>query len=282
MLREKGHHQERDMEGGKEREGALLYSPDDLLIFRERVETLLRGREGILAPGAGMAAAGLAFLEWPYGEHTLEGEGPERLVVNLRALDCMTFLENALVLERLVRTRATAFADYAATLQKVRYRKGTLNGYASRLHYFSDWLSDAQDKGFVRTMTESLGGQPLLKPISYMTRHRELFPALADPETFRQMREIEDLITARPPCFLPREKLRSVEDRIQEGDLLAITTRMPGMDVAHVGIALRRRGRIHLLHASRLAGKVLISPETLYGYLMKKKERTGVMVARAV
>jgi hypothetical protein len=57
---------------------------------------------------------------------------------------------------------------------------------------------------------------------------------------------------------------------------------MPGMDVAHVGIALRRRGRIHLLHASRLAGKVLISPETLYGYLMKKKERTGVMVARAV
>jgi len=27
---------------------------------------------------------------------------------------------------------------------------------------------------------------------------------------------------------------------------------------------------------------VLISPETLYGYLRKKQERTGVMVARAV
>jgi len=64
------------------------------------------------------------------------------------------------------------------------------------------------------------------------------------------------------------------------GDILAITTDMPGMDVTHVGIAFRLRRRVHLLHASRLAGKVLISPETLYGYLIKKKGRTGVIVAR--
>ncbi|OPY91007.1 MAG: hypothetical protein A4E72_00355 [Syntrophus sp. PtaU1.Bin208] len=131
-------------------------------------------------------------------------------------------------------------------------------------------------------MTDALGGQRLEKSISYMTHHRESFPALEDAQTHRQMQEIEERITARPLYFLPREKLFSIEDQLQDGDLLAITTSMDGLDVAHVGIALRQQGRVHLLHASRLAGVVLISPETLYGYLRKKKERTGVMVARAV
>jgi len=274
-------HKKKDkMKDRKEREEDILYAPEDLALFRDIVKALVRGQAKFPSPGAVVAAAGLAFLGRTYGAHTLEREGPERLIINLRELDCFTFLENAVVLERLVRTGLTDFADYAATLQRLRYRRGIVNGYASRLHYFSDWLCDAQEKGCVRNMTEALGGQRLLKPVSFMTQHRESHPALEDTETRRQLREIEERITARVKHFLPREKLRSVEDQILDGDLLAITTNMDGMDVAHVGLALRLRRRVHLLHASRLAGKVLISPETLYGYLMKKKERTGVMVAR--
>jgi len=267
----------KDRPGRKE---DILYAPEDLAIFQDIVATLVRGRERFSSPGTGVAAVGLAFLGRPYGTNTLEREGAERLVINLRELDCFTFLENAVVLERLVRAGTAHFAEYAATLQRLRYRKGMIAGYASRLHYFSDWLCDAQEKGYARNITEALGGQCLLKPISYMTQHRESYPALEDAGQYRQMRAIEKRITARVTHFLPREKLRSVEDQILDGDLLAITTNMDGMDVAHVGLALRLRRRVHLLHASRLAGKVLISPETLYGYLMKKKERTGVMVAR--
>jgi len=267
----------KDRPGRKE---DILYAPEDLAIFQDIVATLVRGRERFSSPGTGVAAVGLAFLGRPYGTNTLEREGAERLVINLRELDCLTFLENAVALERLVRTGATAFAAYTAILQRLRYRKGIPAGYSSRLHYFSDWLFDAQEKGFVQTITKDLGGQRLQKPISYMTQHRESYPALEDGEQCRLLREIEERITARPLYFLPREKLRLIEDQIREGDLLAITTDVDGMDVGHVGIALRRRHRVHLLHASRLAGQVLISPETLYGYLMKKKERTGVMVAR--
>jgi len=264
------------------REENILHAPEDLLLYREIVETLERGQAKVLYPGAGMVAAGLAFLGRPYGERTLDLErnGPERLIINLRELDCFTLVENAVVLERLVRAGATDFADYAATLQRLRYRKGIIGGYASRLHYFSDWLADAEEKGFIRNVTAALGGKPLRKAISFMTQHPGNYPAFEDGETFRQMREIEEGIASRPLIFLPREKLRTAEGGIEDGDLLAITTNMAGMDVAHVGIALRLRHRVHLLHASRLAGKVLISPETLYGYLMKKKGRTGVMVAR--
>lgn len=265
-----------------ERDKTLIYAPGDTLIFREIVETLLSGQVKTLPPGEGIVAAGLAFLDRPYAAYTLEQGGPERLIINLRELDCFTFVENAVVLQRLISTGATDFKDYAAILQRLRYRKGIIAGYASRLHYFSDWLSDAEEKGFVRNITPDIGGERLLKDISYMTQHPDSYPELKNKETRLLIAEIEKCINSQPLYFLPRERLRSAEDRIKSGDLLAITTDMEGMDVSHVGIALRIRRRVHLLHASRNAGKVLISPETLYGYLMKKKGRTGVMVARSV
>ncbi len=270
------------MNPSEENEQAILHTPEDIRIFREITDMPVRGGGCDFSSGAGIAAAGLAFLGRPYGAHTLEGEGPERLVINLRELDCFTLVENVVVLERLFRTGATGFPDYAATLRRLRYRNGILDGFASRLHYFSDWLSDAGAKGFLRDVTADLGGQWLVKSISYMTDHPERYPALEDEETFRRLREIEGRLSARPLVFLPREKLRRVEDRFQDGDILAITTDRGGMDVVHAGIALRLRRRVHFLHASSLAGKVLISPETLYGYLMKKKGRTGVIVARVV
>lgn len=265
-----------------ERDKTLIYAPGDTLIFREIVETLLRSQVKILTPGEGIAAAGLAFLNRPYAAYTLEQGGPERLIINLRELDCFTFVENAVVLQRLVSTGATDFKDYAAILQRLRYRKGIIAGYASRLHYFSDWLSDAEEKRFVRNITPDIGGRRLLKDISYMTKHPDSYPELKDKQIRLQIVEIERRINSKPLYFLPREGLLSAEDRIQSGDLLAITTDMEGMDVSHVGIALRMRRRVHLLHASRIAGKALVGPETLYGYLMKRKGRTGVMVARSL
>ena len=39
------------------------------------------------------------------------------------------------------------------------------------------------------------------------------------------------------------------------GDIIAITTKMPGLDIAHVGIAEYKEGKLHLLHASSTLGK---------------------------
>lgn len=264
----------------EKREETILFAPEDLPLFQGIVETLRRGRAAYCCPGAAVAAAGLSFLGRPYGAGTLEREGPERLVINLRELDCFTLVENAVVLERLLRSGVASFADYTAALLRLRYRDGILDGYASRLHYFTDWLFDARKKGLVRDVTADLGGRRFVKSISYMTNHPESYPALADENICRRMREIEARISARPFHCISRDKLRLVEDRIRDGDLLAITTDREGMDVIHAGIALRVRRRVHLLHASTIAGRVLVSPETLYGYLMKKKGRTGVIVAR--
>ena len=71
-----------------------------------------------------------------------------------------------------------------------------------------------------------------------------------------------------------------MEDRIHDGDLIAIATNTEGLDFQHVGFAVRVKSRVHLLHASSAEGKVALSKKTLYQYLMQTRVRSGIMVAR--
>jgi hypothetical protein len=71
-----------------------------------------------------------------------------------------------------------------------------------------------------------------------------------------------------------------LEEQIRDGDLIAMTTNTEGLDVQHVGFAVRVKNRIHLLHASSKEGKVVLSKKTLYRHLMQSKVRSGIMVAR--
>ena len=74
--------------------------------------------------------------------------------------------------------------------------------------------------------------------------------------------------------------LGAAEADLEEGDIVGITTDIEGLAVMHVGILLREEGRIHLMHASSTAGRVVISEEPLSGYLKNSERATGIMVAR--
>src|SRR5690606_12471803 len=94
----------------------------------------------------------------PYVAHTLEVPGPERLVINLRGLDCVSFVENTLALSRLVRAGVSDFEAFQAEIRALRYRDGAIDGYPSRLHYFTEWIADNERMGRVRDVTPELGG----------------------------------------------------------------------------------------------------------------------------
>ena len=67
---------------------------------------------------------------------------------------------------------------------------------------------------------------------------------------------------------------------IRDGDIIALATQIPGLDVTHTGIAIRGDdGRIHLLHAST-EGRVKVSEEPLADYLEGIKGNTGILVVR--
>src|SRR5512146_1310284 len=50
-----------------------------------------------------MVAVGSSFIGTPYLPNALEQPGEEHLVVNLRGLDCVTFVENTLALSRCIK-----------------------------------------------------------------------------------------------------------------------------------------------------------------------------------
>ena len=260
----------------------MIFLPED----REICEALLRS-----AMGKGDCAkplheliveAGFRFLGTRYESETLEREGPEELVINLRAFDCVTFVENAVVLAGMIREGKTAFQDYAAALERIRYRGGRRDGYPSRLHYFTDWLRDNGRKGIVRDITRELGGIPFRKPFHALTDRIEEHPALKDTAAFRRMRIVEAACSRRTQCHIAKADLNRDAERIADGDIIAITTDEKGLDVSHTGLAVRVQGQLRLLHASSAAGKVVLSDMTLYRYLLSRRARTGIIVGRAM
>ena len=104
---------------------------------------------------------GKSFIGTDYLAHSLEIDGEEQLVVNLSRLDCTTFVEYSLAISRCIKKGTTSFDDFIEELQFIRYRDGVINGYTSRLHYFSDWITNNIAKGVVEDVTMQMGGKPI-------------------------------------------------------------------------------------------------------------------------
>lgn len=252
----------------------------DRRIFEKLIRSLDERKISEKFPGEVLFEVGKFFLGAPYVAGTLETKRPEHLVVNLREFDCVTFVENVVALTWHVESGGKSFEGFRRLLRKIRYRQGRLQGYSSRLHYFSDWVHDNQKKGIVRDITPRIGGRPLRKTLTFMTEHPDLYPRLKNAANFQKMKSVEKKISERSLCYISKKALRRLEDRIQDGDVIAITTNREDLDAQHVGLAARLKNRIHLLHAASREGKVVLSQKTLYRYLMESRIRCGVMVAR--
>ncbi|MEN8227886.1 MAG: N-acetylmuramoyl-L-alanine amidase-like domain-containing protein [Bacteroidota bacterium] len=227
-----------------------------------------------------MVKVGSSFQGTPYVAHTLETE-EEQLVINLRELDCTTFAENCLAISRTIKSESPTFEQFTAELQIIRYRDGNINGYPSRLHYFCDWIFHNQQKNLIEDMSEEITQSPLPKHINYMSTHPDSYRQLKEnPLLVEIIAEQEQEISAREMFFIPETLLSEVESKLMDGDIVGITTGMEGIAISHVGILIRKAGRIHLMHASSLAEKVVISEKTLEEYLLNSKSATGIMVAR--
>lgn len=238
--------------------------------------------------GQAMARIGVTFVGTTYTPYTLEAEGPEHLVVNLRELDCVTFLENMYALARFVRTaprdvlrdRDRAIALYEEYLTDVRYRGGTLEGYPSRLHYFTDWIHDNEQRGLVDEITEELGGVRATEPIDFMSTHVDAYRQLADSAHLERIRDAERRLSGMTRYYIPEDEVADVAERIRDGDIIAATSTVEGLDVAHTGMALWRDGQLHLLHAPLVGEDVQISEVPLAERLQDIDGQDGIKVAR--
>lgn len=225
---------------------------------------------------------GTSFLGTPYVAGTLEQSGKEQLVVNLNELDCWTFVEQTIALSLTKHSKTPNFQHFKRNLQSFRYRNGKINGYGSRLHYFIEWLEQAKQNGKISLETENLGGTSVEKTIDFMSTHVQMYPALQDQEAYETVMAAEAKLSRLSWYYLPKNKVKTAESLIKEGDIITITAAREGLDVVHEGFAIKQNGRIHLLHASLDYKKVVISAEPLSDYLAKNKRQSGIIVARIV
>ncbi len=227
-----------------------------------------------------------SFIGTDYVEGTLESEGEEHLIVNMHGFDCVTLCENALAIARCVKLKKNSFAEFRKQLQLIRYRDGIINGYPSRLHYFTDWIDDNEEKKIVHNVTEDIGGkeaETFIKVVNFMSAHRSSYAKLQNGEYFLTIQSQEGTLNQRPHRYIPKERVALVADRIHHGDILAITTGINGLDIAHAAIAFRKSdGSLHLLHAPVPKTKVQITELTLPEYLLRNSRHTGIMIARPV
>jgi len=222
---------------------------------------------------------GSFFKETPYVAHTLETE-PEQLIVNLRELDCTTFAENCLAIVRTIKSENPSFEQFTRELQNIRYRNGKIDGYTSRIHYFSDWIFENDKRSLIKDMSKEIANTPYPLRVNFMSIHPASYVQLKDSKLIPVIAGQEQEISKREMYYIPEEKIAAVENRLQDGDIAGITTSIKGMDISHVVILQRVAGRMHILHASSTAKKVILSEETLEDYLKSSKSATGVMIAR--
>lgn len=255
-----------------------VYTPEDRKIFDRYITYIYPWQSA----GTNILLEKTArfFLGKPYVPHTLEIPGEEKLVVNLREFDCTTFVESIIALARIAYSGKADFESFLGELQRIRYRDGNLQGYASRLHYTSDWVCDNEKKGLLKNISAGLGGVPEQKTIDFMTTHREAYRQLKDDDTLlREMQKIEEVINQRGGFYyLSKAEIAGKAFAIPHMSIVTFTTGIKGLDVTHMGFAFRDGERLTFIHASSTQKKVIIDQKTLDDYCAGQSSCTGIVI----
>lgn len=268
--------------------GEATWADADWAVFEGTVRGAVAAGADTLPMGELMAQIGLSLVGMPYVPGTLEVEGPERLVIDFGGLDCVTFVENVYAMAAAVKAgvasrlddRGAVEGEYERMLRSLRYRGNVIDGYTSRLHYFSEWIADAEVKMLAEDVTDDLGGVVDREPIDFMSTHPDAYRQLSDPDNLEAIRLLEEILSARGRYFIPEGRIADVSGGIRTGDIIAATSTVGGLDVAHTGLAVRLDGTLRLLHAPLVGDSVQVSEESLAERIRRIEGQDGIIVAR--
>lgn len=266
---------------------ATQYSKQDSIAVEKMLKDGLKQPEGtILTLYYANQLKGL-----PYVASTLEVNPKEQLAINLRQMDCLTLVENCLALSITTQKGSSKFKDFCYWLETLRYRNGKLDGYASRNHYFTQWVISNHRMGLIEELQgeakNSFSPFTAEKRIDlhYMTAHPGSYPMLRHDKTQQSLiKKYEKEASGQNIRYIPRQMLNKGKDVlgcVHDGDILALVTKKDGLDVSHLGLAVwGKDGKLHLLNASSIHHKVVLEPMSLHEYMGHHPSQLGIRVIR--
>jgi len=231
----------------------------------------------------------------PYKAGTLEpasipadpAHNVEDLVMNLKQVDCTTFVEymSAAMLGRVYEPTNPNDSVLRRFVQVLRYRQGKRGNYASRKHYFSEWISDNQSQGLLQEITSTLpSARSHKRVINYMSTHPQFYPQLAASDSLMQsVKAVEEQLSNAVTWYIPKAQIRNVYSKLKAGDIVVFVCHKKGLDVFHCGFVwwpAREYAEPMLLHASSAVGRVTISRMPLAEYAQSIDYCSGIRILR--
>lgn len=223
------------------------------------------------------------MLGTEYVAGTLE-KVPEQLVVSLTQTDCILFVESCLAMALNAKKGIFHPDSLCATIQSLRYRNGKVDGYASRIHYTSEWIRQGEARGIFREITDVLSGDNLSgQRFSYMSEHSDAYRQLkGNPAEVARIAQMESSLNQHTDYFvIPKEAVSKMEHLLKDGDILGFNSTVKGLDIAHVALVYHKEnGQVGFIHASQADGKVVIDEKSIADYVNSRKSNNGIRIVR--
>ena len=253
---------------------------EDRRIFQKIITDAQKNNFKDVALGKIIQRVATKLLGAKYQAGLLDRFPDEQLIISLQKFDCLLFVETVLAIAKSITLQDNNYHNFTHRVEQYRYNNGEMNGYCSRLHYFSDWIRDNQTRGNVENITSQLGGITLSKKLNFMTTHRKNYAQLINNETnYQCIAAMESSLEELDFNYIPTSRIRNVYSQLQPGDIIGIATSIPGLDVTHTGLVyLDSNSNLGLIHASP-AGKVVIAAD-LQNYVRKVNKAIGIIVVR--
>lgn len=203
------------------------------------------------------------FLGTPYKDHTLTGDlnTPEVFTINLSGMDCFTYIDYVEALRL-----SDNYPEFKNNLQNIRYKDGKI-AFTKRNHFFSDWPVNNPES--VKDVTKDIGGGKAVTTSKNLNVKKDgsyYLPGITPKE--------------REFYYLPSGVIDSdLVDNLNTGDYVGIYTELPGLDVTHTGIVIKKDGRAYLRHASSRSVNEKVVDEDLLEYIENKP---GLVVYRPI
>ncbi|BBA80104.1 hypothetical protein RGRSB_1709 [cyanobacterium endosymbiont of Rhopalodia gibberula] len=250
--------------------------------FKSIVDSVNNHDSSKLSMGEIMQKVAKQFLGATYKAGLLETFEKEQLFISFKEFDCVLFVETVLAITRSITLNNSRYKTFTKHLQEQRYINGFINGYCSRLHYFSDWINDNQKRGIVKNITAELGGIKFNKKLYFMSKNRTLYAKLTTNKInyeciVKRENEINNIVLK----YIPNDKVEQIYYKLKPGDIISVATNIDGLDVTHTGLIYQAIERnISFIHASP-AGQVTIARD-LQNYVINVKNSVGIIVTRPV
>ncbi|MDJ0625917.1 MAG: DUF1460 domain-containing protein [Candidatus Caenarcaniphilales bacterium] len=254
----------------------VKFQIEDNEIFKEKVKWSRKKNLSKLPFNEVIIEISKSFLGSPYEAYTLDQNYPEKLVVNIRSFDCLTFLENVLALSLIIKSNSSSFSHYQSTLYSLRYRGGSHLSYSSRLHYYTDWLLDAEKKNFLFNIQ---GPDRFKKELNILSKNTKR------KNEINKIKKTENILQERTFNYFSCKTLETInlDNILQNGDIIAFTSNLSGLDVNHVAFAYKDKAKWTYIDATSVNKKeVEIYPGSIIEYCNKVKTNTGIMIARPI